>query len=457
MAEKKSGGFKTFLLVLVTIILAFVFGCAAYLMLVPESTLFGLKYASNTKKETVERINGGELLRLKDYSKIIINAENGKGHTHVKINAGEIAGMTNSQIVLQKNTKGYMRTNAKSEYSLSCVENGSILTINISEPNYNFLQIANSTVLSLNLYTATDNLTGTNIEINTGSGNVTIGGQITPTEAPKTLSMASVKVNTTSGSVDIQNRAQVNGAVSLITKTGTLRINGDKTFASLYAESNTGKILTDNLTTNVNLKTFNSHIKLGNIIGNVEFEGQSGIFEMGNVSGKLKSENKIKYTTVKAGVVSGAVTLINDEGSFAVDIQETKGDLAIRSGAKPIKIASVGGKAEIETTSGSITIKKSETNNQNIILKTKSGTILANYDVVLGDNTFVTTSGMVKVKFKPEAHFVLNASSEKGRVYRTWLDSNENPLVNVAVGAENSSNYVSITSKSGQIRLERVE
>ena len=42
MAEKKSNGFRTFLLILTTIILTGLFGFAAYLILVPESSLLVL-------------------------------------------------------------------------------------------------------------------------------------------------------------------------------------------------------------------------------------------------------------------------------------------------------------------------------------------------------------------------------------------------------------------------------
>lgn len=459
MAEKKSSGFKTFLLILITIAFAFVFSIAAYLILVPNSSVFGLKYASNTEKVTYEYTNEEktQLLRLKDYSKIIINAQNGEGHTHVQINAGAVSGMTNSQVVLMQNTKGFMRTDAESKYTLSCVASGSTLTINVTEPQYNFLQIANNTTLAINLYTTSDNLVGTHFEINTGSGNVTLGGQIIPTESGKSLTFGSANITTKSGAITMNSVAQTSGAMNIKSDTGAITIHGNKTFTNLNLETSGGKILAEDLTANVNIKSFNSRVHLGNITGNVDFEMESGILEIGNISGKLKSENKILYTTVKVKEVHGAVTLINDEGNFAVDILKTYGDVAIRSGNKPIKIAEVYGKTDIETIGGSIEIKKMETNASDLYLKTKSGTILANYDLVRGNNTFLTQNGMVKFKFSTNAQFMLSASSENGRVYRTWLDDSTNPLENVEVGGGNAANNVIITSTSGHVRIEQVE
>ena len=461
MADKKTSGFKTFLLIFITIILAFVFGCAAYLMLVPSSSLFGLKYASNTGKITYEYTdaNKTQLLRLSDYSKIIVNANNGKGHTHVKINAGAVSGMTNSQIVLSKNTKGYMKIGAQTQYALSCTPSGSTLTINIQEPEYNFLKIANNTVLSINLYSASDNLIGTHFEINTGSGNVTIGGQVITTESAKSLTFGSANITTKSGSVSVNSVATITGELNVKSTTGTIRINGNKSFSSLSLETNTGKILTDDLTTNLSLKSFNSRVSLGNITGNVEFEMTSGILEMGNVTGKLLSDNKIKYTTVKAGKISGAVTLINaKDGNFSVNIKETVGDVAIRSGNKTIKIGKAYGKTEIETVGGTIDIAKADTNFNNMFLTTKSGLVLAKYNMVCGNNTITTTSGAVKIKFGTTAHFMLTASSEKGKVYRVWLEDKTNHLNNVAVGDyEISTNFVTISTTSGNVRLEQVK
>ena len=76
-------------------------------------------------------------------------------------------------------------------------------------------------------------------------------------------------------------------------------------------------------------------------------------------------------------------------------------------------------------------------------------------DNLRGDNTVSTQNGSITLKFGSEATFDLKASSEKNKVYRTWLDSYENPI-EAAVGAENSGNKVTLTTKNGFVKVERV-
>ncbi|MBR3790941.1 MAG: hypothetical protein IKK20_03990, partial [Clostridia bacterium] len=96
-------------MIVITIALAVVLSLAAYLMLVPNATIFGLKYASNDKKIVIEKVENDSraLFKFSDYSKIVVNAEN---HTNVKVTFGAANGIANSQIILDACTRGFMKT-----------------------------------------------------------------------------------------------------------------------------------------------------------------------------------------------------------------------------------------------------------------------------------------------------------------------------------------------------------
>ena len=456
MAEKKLGGFRTFLLIIITLGLAVVLSLAAYLILVPNATIFGLKYASNDKKTVIEKVENDSraLFKFSDYAKIVVNAEN---HTNVKVTYGAASGIANSQIILDACTRGFMKTDAKSAYEISAVKSGTTLTITIAEPNYNFLQITNQTTLWLNVYSGNDSVSGATFEISTGSGSVVFGGAPTVNDVPKQITIGAANIATKSGSIKMLETTKINSSANLSTTKGAIVINGDKTIPNLSLTTKTGKITTDKVVGNVALKSFNSNITMGDITGSVDVEMQSGILNFANINGSLISENKLLYTTVKAKTITGEVTLVNDDGDFSVDIQKVLGNTSIRTLNKAVKIGEVGGVCEIQTKNGAINVKKAAGNTQSLLLRTTgNGRVTLSFDQLAGINTIFTQRGAVTVKFGSTATFVLNANTE-GRIYRTWLDSDENPLINSNVGSETPSSTLTISSTKGNIRIEQAE
>ena len=456
MAEKKLGGFRTFLLIIIKLGLAVVLSLAAYLILVPNATIFGLKYASNDKKTVIEKVENDSraLFKFSDYAKIVVNAEN---HTNVKVTYGAASGIANSQIILDACTRGFMKTDAKSAYEISAVKSGTTLTITIAEPNYNFLQITNQTTLWLNVYSGNDSVSGATFEISTGSGSVVFGGAPTVNDVPKQITIGAANIATKSGSIKMLETTKINSSANLSTTKGAIVINGDKTIPNLSLTTKTGKITTDKVVGNVALKSFNSNITMGDITGSVDVEMQSGILNFANINGSLISENKLLYTTVKAKTITGEVTLVNDDGDFSVDIQKVLGNTSIRTLNKAVKIGEVGGVCEIQTKNGAINVKKAAGNTQSLLLRTTgNGRVTLSFDQLAGINTIFTQRGAVTVKFGSTATFVLNANTE-GRIYRTWLDSDENPLINSNVGSETPSSTLTISSTKGNIRIEQAE
>lgn len=460
MAEKKLGGFRTFLLIIITLGLAVVLSLAAYLILVPNATIFGLKYASNAKKTVIEKVENDcrALFKFSDYAKIVVNADN---HTNVKVTYGAASGIANSQIILDACTRGFMKTDAKSTYEISAVKSGTTLTITIAEPNYNFLQITNQTTLWLNVYSGNDSVSGATFEINTGSGSVVFGGAPTVNDVPKQITIGAATIATKSGSIKMLETTKINSSANLSTTKGAIVLNGDKTIPNLSLTTTTGKITTDKVVGNVALKSFNSNITMGDITGNVNVEMPSGILNFANINGNLISENKLldtTVTTVKAKTITGEVTLVNDNGDFSVDIEKILGNTSIRTLNKAVKIGEVGGVCEIQTKNGAINVKKASGNTQSLLLRTTgNGRVTLSFDQLAGINTIFTQRGAVTVKFRPTAAFVLNANTD-GRIYCTWRDSDENPLINSIVGSETTpSSTLTISSTKGNIRIEQAE
>ena len=456
MAEKKLGGFRTFLLIVITLGLAVVLSLAAYLILVPNATIFGLKYASNDKKIVIEQVENDNraLFKFSDYSKIVVNAEN---HTNVKVTFGAANGIANSQIILDACTRGFMKTDAKSTYDISAVKNGTTLTITVSEPKYNFLQITNQTNLWLNVYSGNDNVSGATFEINTGSGSVIFGGAPTVNDVPQQINIGAANITTKSGVIKMLETTKINSSVDLTTDKAAITIDGDKTIPNVALSTKTGKITTDKIVGNVALKSFNSNITMGDITGNVDVEMESGILNFANINGNLISENKLLYSTVKAKTITGEVTLVNDDGDFSVDIEKVLGDTSIRTGNKAVKIGEVVSVCEIQTKNGAINVKKAATNTQSLLLRTTgNGSVKLSFEELSGVNSIFTERGAVTIQFAQAATFVLNASTE-GRVYRTWLDSDENPLINSNVGSESPTSTLTISSTKGNIRIEQAK
>lgn len=469
MAEKKSNGFRTFLLILTTILLTGVFGIAGYLVLVPGSSVFGLQYLSNSTINVVDKIQNN-LFKFSDYNKIVVDVAGGKGHTHVQVNYDNPTGMTNSQIILAEDTKGFTRVGSRLDYDISIDRSGGVMTITVSEPEYNFLHLVNNTVLKLNVY-KNDSISGAEIVIKTGSGSVRLGGKSTDTGIALKTTTSEVDVQTLSGKIVLTENLDVTSSASFISESGSINIAGEvddhlsesnsnqannRTIPNLVLQSKTGKITTADLNADVSVKTFNSHVNLGSIVGNIDLDMESGILNLKNVSGNLVSENHLLYTAVSALEVKGDVTLVNDDGNFAVDIKSIKGETAIRTGNKTVKIGNVEKACTVQTINGIIDVTKSVSNSNELVLTTTgNGAVYLKGDKLRGDNTVSTQNGSITLKFGSEATFDLKASSEKNKVYRTWLDSYENPI-EAAVGAENSGNKVTLTTKNGFVKVERV-
>lgn len=460
MAEKKGNGFKTFLLILITVALAIFLGMAGFLILSPNSTIFGIQYRANIKTTTIQYSDTAQtqLLKFRNYSQINIDIAGGKGHTAVNINCGSPTDhMSASTITFKQASSGFQYAGASEKYSISVNESGNTLNIVVTEPNYNFVQVTNNSSINLNVFSATDNINNASINIKTGGGMVKIGGQIM-TSPVNELTMSNLDVTTTSGKIQVSDKAKITNTATLTSKTGIIDISGNKSLSKLNIATETGKITTAEVVGDVSIKSYNSITTMGNITGNVDVDMTSGILNLKNINGNLISDHKILYTTVNVGKITGETTLINDQGNFSVNIKRTEGTTSIETGNKNVTIGEVAGTCSVITKNGTINVKKVSGNSNNLNLESKNnGSVFVTFEEVLGENIITTNSGRISMKFGENPNFNLDASSEKNKVSVPYRDVYEKSYIDPNPPDPSYQGSVTLRSNTGGIRVDIIK
>lgn len=466
MADKKPSSFKTFILLMFTFALASFLGCGAFLMLSPESTLFGLCYISNVEEEPITQVSTGTststALHFYNYEKVIVDTSNDKtGNASVEVNCGT-AGNSLSTIILDKCSRGFAYADARKDYSITVSAASHILYITLIEPQYNFIQITNSTVLKLNVC-STENIQNVEFEIETNNGSVTFGGPTTPTSTAQPLTTPTLTVESQNGSIIVDDSTTIRNEMALSTVEGAIAIQGNQNTTNVSLSALKGNIVAKDFTNasgTVNFESYNSHIKVGDIAGDAVISMTSGTFEFSEIGGSLSAidtiAQKIQYTYIYGTSVGGDISISNLDGSFTVRIGSAGGTVSIYGG-RLIKIDELLGQTHIKTTGGAIDVKKASTNSSVLTLEsTANGAITAKFEAVFGTNTITTNSGAINVSFKITSQYFLSASTS-GRILRTWLDSTTNPLVDEEVGTETPStaNNLTLTSTIGNITIGR--
>ena len=456
MAEKKSSGFRTFLLLFFTVALAVTLGIAAFLILAPNATIFGIKYLSLSDKIYVTQV-GERDLHFSSYDKIIINASNfDTGNANVNILITDE--LTSSQVTLKESVKGFVRDGFRTEYSLEVTENNHTLHINLIEPEMNFLTLSLNTTLYLYIH-QNENIQNIEYQIITNSGDITIGDRYSAVDNSYHITTPKFVATTNSGKINIRNNATITSTLELTTKTGAINVLSDQNCSSIKLSTNSGVIKTENFTNNsanILIQTQNTHVYLKNIAGNLNLDISSGLIEFGEVGGNLSSTNKITSASIKGNIVKGEVSLIKDSANFICNIKEVHGTCNISAGSKNITIEKIYGKTNIKTTNGMISVTKVAQNNNDINLQSLDGLINIKFESVLGNNNIYSKEGNVVINYNSASSFYLTASSSEGNVYLSWLDSTENPVNSLAIGQSPSvANVLVINQEDGKITINR--
>ena len=293
MAEQRPSGFKTFLLLLITLILAFFLGCGAFLMISPDLEIFGVSYVSNREKVTLLQVPNSvgtdTDLHFYNYDKIVVDA------TNATVNV--LCGTQNasvSQISLEESSMGFLKTGSEKDYNLNCQTVGQVLFITLTEPDYSFLTLTNNTTLNLKI-NANEGLIGVEFDITTTNGNVNFGGSTAPTYEAEEFTTPRLSVETTGGNVTLDESVSVESLgypqgtyLNLTTTTGYIKLNKDINAKVVNLTTQNGRITTqDFVLANVSLavESYSSIINIGDISGNVSLNTANGIFQAGVIYG----------------------------------------------------------------------------------------------------------------------------------------------------------------------------
>lgn len=451
MADKKSGGgFKSFLLILLIIVMSFFLFAAAWLIVIPDSKIFGVSYASFSKNEVI-KIDNSSSIYYNNYSKIIVDTTSeGHGLASVEVNYG--TGL--SEVRFIQNSKGFMKGDARSEYSLSVDTTGGVLNIKLLEPHYNFLCLNSQTRIKLNISQVNDpNISNLDITIKTNKGNIKIGGPTDESLKAYDMNILNADLNTVGGRITLTHLADVSNTLNLTSKNNSITIEDNISAQNTTISAEKGKITTQNfLNGNVAVTSTKSHIELGNIAGNASLNTRSGTVNFKKIGGNFQTGDKLDNAYINIEEVAGSVSINNYESDITVKIGKIMGETLIKAGSRSVDIEEVYGYANITTKGGSIDVTKVLGNANNLVLQTTSGDINAELQNVINTNTFISTSGTINVKYDSAQEFILNANSEKGSIYLKG-EKMDNLSGHMIGSAPNSSNNITASSNSGRINI----
>lgn len=461
MAEHSSSGFKTFLFLLISLILAFFLGCGAILMISPDIEIFGVSYASNNKTITYTEVPNyvGTLsnLQFNNLEKVVVQATN----ADVKVLCGT-EGASASQIALVENSMGYVRSGSEKEYTLTCYKNGLTLYITLTEPDYSFITLFDNTTLNLKINSNFDLISNVKFDITTTNGNVFFGGTTAPTYQADAFKTPELKVETINGNIIFDQSVSLESALypqttllDLKTTNGAITLNNDIDAKTANLSSQSNKITTKDFTfsnMNLTIKSYNSNINIGNVAGNVLLDTAGGIFQAKIISGSFSTGEDLNITNILVNEVGGGVAIVKENGNFNVNIAKTLGDVFIVGGTKNIVLGDIRGNVTVEMTSGNINATINASCTGNMQFATTTGSVVAKFGKVSGENTITTTRGKIDIKYVFGVSFYLNAETG-GILSNVWENStSENPIENKAIG-ENplAGNKLNLYSTYGNI------
>lgn len=387
------------------VFLGFVFGVfcilATILVFNPGQDIYGIGiryvsygtaskyyYLTNDNETKIEYTNFNKVKFNSDYANFKISYNHNEVITLVEMSPS-IAALSQSE---DTDLKLYVT-----------VSNGT-LNIDIDEPE---LWIGFSNKIDVELVLPREkNFTDIDFEINTKSGNVTIGDQTS-----KEYELNSLKINTESGTVKLSKNLNVkteevfinskNSKISITTdikkslnitnesgriiinemsgdlyvqNKGTLELNAEKIGGDVFVESTNGYANIKELgTTYVNHATHGTRVELG-------------YYEVNN-TGKLPADHETILHYEKGSFVS-QLNLDNTN----VIIGKMTGDADIENKTGSITIQKLGKKADIITTSGSIEINDAY---NNIDAKTTSGQIIITQNSNLAKSILISDVGKI--------------------------------------------------------------
>lgn len=462
MAKGTKNGFKTFIILLISLVGAFILGIGAVMLISPGVSIFGLTYANNQGTiiiSDIEKNGVVEDLRLSSYDKIVIDAKDAKIFiAYGADNANQ------SNFSLQKNSAGFYKNGSKFEYSYLLTEeinnNEKILKFVLDEPDYSFLKIVNSTKLYLNMSINDSGSQNKKIEIKTVSGDITLGVGTSASEITEQLVASELNVITEKGNINLSSYFDVSNDLNLKTTSGYIKINRDIKTNNINLSSETGRITTKsfvNQNSSVNFLTDNSTVEIENIEGDVYIDSKSGIYKINTIKGDLSASSYVETTKFNVKSVYGNVYIANENGRIGVDINEVKGNINLSTDNGSIKLGNVCGQTFIATNSAPVDINVSSDNISTILITTATGEVNANFRSVKNTNKIITEKGNINIKCLIDVSFILNAKSDNGTINLVWQDKTikGEQIDNEIIGLPTQTELLILESISGNISIDR--
>lgn len=458
MSDGKSGGSKTFFLILITVVLAIGLGIFAMLILSPGLELFGIKYLVKNETAYFRYFDGNpsDKLDFSEYSEINLDVENCK----VEINKG--ASNTMSSVTFQMASNGFYKAGTEIiDYDYSLTRVGTTLSIKMIDPNYSFWKLSDVSKVIINIGDSMP--TELTFNITTKNGNVTVGGKCDTAGTAEEIRIDDFSVNTNGGSVLLSKYAYVSNSLDITTENGNVMITNDITAQYVNIESKSGKITANSFTNTsgeISITGETGGIQVGDIAGNVDFTMKNGYFYAGNIEKNFSAPNdKLETTIIRIDRVGGTFEAVNRNGAFKVEIKECAGEVDIVGANHGITLGNVQNAVTLNTTKGDIKLTINSTNTSELNVETESGSIEATLNAVKGSNNFKTKSGSIYLNCKSANPFWAHLKTSNTVRYLEETAKNVDMTgANAYEVGENalSTDLVYATSENGLITLKLI-
>jgi len=397
---KKGFGMYLFLFLLFVGCLFVIWVIAMFFL--PQRVILGLQYYTYSSEVKEERTTDTKVaFNFFNTRKIVVNSN----ASSVLIQKADV---DSERIVFVNKSSGFATGSDNVAYKHEIKYSDRTLTVNVTEPQ-GFLKLSQNTQIIFQVpQTSTYNFENTEFVISTESGSVVVGNTSTKDGTNAYLNLKKLSVNTQSGNIRITQFMNSNfDSLFLSTKSGRCYTDHENIqFSSLKLATENGRFDFTGLTHLtggvIEANLGNGRLNVKNLQGSLSLVCKDAEVNVESISKDLIGNNmkdKINRAKINVGRVEGNISL-----PYLKDSNLTIND--------------VGGEANIESTSGNITIGGENTGlSKTSFIKTKNGKI----NVKLLDNTvvkhnFATESGDITITYLKEPNSRTNVVSSSGNV-----------------------------------------
>lgn len=419
-------GLFTYLFLFLGLIVAVALVLACILLFSPGTEIFGLTFVSYKNVYKIKTLDGDDkvlyvdgngnqveysqnptYLNMQSLYKLKITANN----FDIAVKTGDL-----SFIEIEDNISAFSK--AKDAHDTTVTKHYNALTntfeIVINDTNYS-LKFKNNRVV--NIFLNEEDYSYLNLDLTTKNGNISLGGS--DSIEFKNHKIASVKANVENGDIVLSKYINFNdilGVVELHTNKGNVTLSDDlenNMLKLLDVKVGDGKLTSGNLQAlTFNLEGANINGEIGNVTGDLNLKTKAGVLNIGNVTGNIADvDEKVENVKLTTGIVTGSVTIAKATGAD-LTFEAVLKEVLIKTEDGNVTIKNLGGKADITTTSGDVSLLVSETNVKHVVVNSEKGDVKLFLQTINGDN-LINTKGNVTVNYKEGLVFKLVVKAKK--------------------------------------------